>query len=164
MCADTFARTYIIPYLKVAKNCYGKNDSDCVFKTRALDGDTYNIVDMSISSGSQTIFVLNDGTAIFLSIYSVSDLRQAYITIDTNGQKGPNTWGKDQFLFTYNIIWPTGQSFENKVLPYSYIPGVTKREDLLTGTYACAKGSTGRRCAALIMVDGWQIKDDYPWN
>ena len=27
----------------------------------------------------------------------------------------------------------------------------------------CNKSSTGLYCAALIMKDGWQIKDDYPW-
>ena len=29
--------------------------------------------------------------------------------------------------------------------------------------YGCRKDKTGELCAALIMVDGWQMKSDYPW-
>ncbi len=161
-CADTFAKRYMIPYLKVAKNCYRKDDSDCVFKTRTLNSSTSSVVDTY--TGPQTIFLLNDGTAIFLAIYSVENLRQAYITVDANGQKEPNQYGKDQFMFTYNIIWPSGQSFENKVLPYAYSPATTTRGDLLSGTHSCNKSNDGYKCAGLIMKDGWQISDDYPWN
>ncbi len=40
-----------------------------------------------------------------------------------------------------------------------------------TGSYSrdyakenfCNKNSDGIKCAALIMADNWQIKDDYPW-
>ena len=29
--------------------------------------------------------------------------------------------------------------------------------------YNCSKNARGMWCGALIMKDGWQIKDDYPW-
>jgi hypothetical protein len=38
------------------------------------------------------------------------------------------------------------------------------RENLMgTDAGACNKAKTGVFCSALIMKDGWQIKDDYPW-
>ncbi len=27
----------------------------------------------------------------------------------------------------------------------------------------CSKNGTGTYCAALIMLDGWKMADDYPW-
>lgn len=32
-----------------------------------------------------------------------------------------------------------------------------------TVEYACNTKSKGIWCSALIIADGWEIKDDYPW-
>ena len=29
--------------------------------------------------------------------------------------------------------------------------------------YNCSKSARGEWCAAVIMLDNWEIKDDYPW-
>lgn len=95
---------------------------------------------------------LPDNTCIGLSYSS-----QANIFIDTNGSdKGPNMAGKDLFFFQLDknyLIKPTGYTLS--------------RADLVSEEQnrTCSRGasSSGHYCAALIMVDGWQIKEDYPW-
>ena len=69
---------------------------------------------------------------------------------DINGKKPPNTFGKDIFIFVINYK-------QNIVRP---------RCGTSTVTYInndCKKDGAGMCCAAKIMQDGWQIKDDYPW-
>ncbi len=59
--------------------------------------------------------------------------------------------------------------FAPKITPYganntSDMPfGTWKRENTKTGSYACSKSGRGQFCAALIMIDEWEIKKDYPW-
>lgn len=37
----------------------------------------------------------------------------------------------------------------------------SNRDKLLENN--CNKNSSGDYCGALIQMDGWEIKDDYPW-
>jgi hypothetical protein len=87
------------------------------------------------------------------------------VYIDTNGQKKPNKLGKDIFLFKYYVFHESDSNYyTGKFLPYAY----NNQRDLLVGNTehpeACYKNGNGTLCAALILRDGWQIKDDYPWN
>jgi len=94
------------------------------------------------------------------------------VTIDVNGFKPPNQFGKDAFLFNiqpkygltpygfgaaYYDEWAGEDSNESFGTEYN--------RDVLLGDngLACNKSQTGIWCAALIMSDGWEIKDDYPW-
>lgn len=76
--------------------------------------------------------------------------------IDLNGIKGPNTIGKDFFVFDLSGTYVPGKGIFSIGLPKP------KYDDSL-----CSKTSTssnnGKGCAGKIMRDGWQIKDDYPW-
>ncbi len=104
---------------------------------------------------------INPGTASFktvdgvcIGLYSTS-INNAAFFIDINGSdKGPNVAGKDLFFFI----------LADKMLkPYGYDwPDNTINS---TASWACnAKAvSGGYTCAAKIMRDGWQIKDDYPF-
>lgn len=67
--------------------------------------------------------------------------------IDINGsEKNPNQFGKDTFVFRI--------SRSGKIVPY----------ELPEPELDCYnKTRRGLDCAAKIMKDGWQIKDDYPW-
>jgi len=65
------------------------------------------------------------------------------LMIDINGNKKPNQYGKDVFRFT---IYPAA----NSIRPYG------------NGS-DCKIDSYGSSCAAKIINDGWEIKDDYPW-
>lgn len=76
------------------------------------------------------------------------------IWIDINGNKGPNVYGKDTFLLFFN-------STSKKVL-FRY--SSTDRNYLLTNSsVGCNKDAAGYACGALIQLDGWELKEDYPW-
>lgn len=88
--------------------------------------------------------------------------------VDVNGKKKPNQLGRDLFIFFLN---PENGSF----VPSNYIciinpEGVcfdtyaTTREDLkkLCGAEGGSHTPDTNSCAALIMYDGWEIKEDYP--
>ena len=89
------------------------------------------------------------------------------ILVDINGYKKPNRFGRD--LFVFSIIPDYG------LVPFGYKGSCDEgnaydtfdREYLKSSwRYGCSKqaGETnGAFCSALIMTDGWEIRDDYPW-
>jgi prepilin-type N-terminal cleavage/methylation domain-containing protein len=156
--AVNFVNAYMTPYLKVSKNCENKTTDDCDFKRSYLNSDQLT----SISS-SAARFYLNDGTLIAVRLVNDASAssKQAYIVIDINGQKRPNKTGKDVFNFYYIIDSQIG-SVIGKFIPDGF---TVSRSSLVSDSeYNCNKNQNGNRCAALIMKDSWQIKDDYPWN
>lgn len=91
--------------------------------------------------------------------------KQVTIYIDINGKQKPNTRGKDKFclLLVKNLDHMVFGKFSKPGL-YFYGHGYD-REYLKTNGYPCAKTGnlTETYCGELIMLDGWEIKDDYPW-
>jgi hypothetical protein len=89
---------------------------------------------------------------------------QVYLLIST-AKKKPNKLGRDIFYFIYYVAYISPVN-NGKILAGAI---ATDRTALLEGTGygTCNKNSSswgGRYCSAIIMKDGWQIKDDYPWN
>ena len=160
---ESFAQIYIIPYLKgVNKMNTGK------IKWLALDKS--NIYGFDICSD----YILPDGMIIkFTSLVGTSaNLRKTHlqISIDINGDRDPNRFGRDVFVFS---IFPFSEQSRGKVVPGTNdqcgngaIHNELTRDQLTTsGCATCKSDYTGYGygCAALIMKDGWQIKKDYPW-
>lgn len=86
-----------------------------------------------------------------------------YMKININGVNSKTTIvGRDIFLLQLggarmNRNW-------NKLYPYAYSMECD-RDDYKTMDYTgCNKNGNGSTCFALIMSDGWEIKDDYPWE
>ena len=92
------------------------------------------------------------------------------ICVDINGYKKPNQVGRDYFCFSILKDY--------RLVPYGYkkssIAGSTPvgfdtfdRETIKNnGIYGCSYNNgagAGLYCAALIMTDNWEIKNDYPW-
>ena len=107
-------------------------------------------------------FHLNDGTFVAVKVDNNSPTyKRAIIKVDINGNKKPNKVGRDIFEFAYNLVT------SNKLAGGRLVPtgNELSRSDLISGSdeYLCSKNKFGTKCAALIMKDGWQIKDDYPW-
>ncbi len=156
-----FAQKYLLPYLKISKNCELEITQYCEFGNKPL-----NKTDNTRTLGAAYArFYLNDGT--FIAVRSYQDLetttnhkKYAVVFIDVNGQKGPNTLGKDVFSFEYLI---------DCLVPRLNGKFVPKHVDLNRATLTsdtggmCNRNQSGDACPALIMKDGWQIKDDYPW-
>ncbi len=113
-------------------------------------------------AGSAMVVSLKDGTLFYCSIAGVYN-KSKPIFIDINGMKSPNIIGRDFFGFSIT------KDNKRKLVPYgSYgeadmpMTDMT-RESAMKGSYACSRSGRGQFCAALIMLDGWEIKDDYPW-
>ena len=160
-----FAEKYMIPYLKVARVCENNNTSDCNYLISKLNGQSFNNYK---SFGHSYRFYLVDGTFVCVAANDYSNLHDKKVNIffDINGQKNPNKLGRDVFSLEYfikpNDINVSVKEHEGKLLP-SYF---NRSRDTLLGTEAgdyCNKDKSGIACLALIFIDGWEIKDDYPW-
>lgn len=136
-------------------------------------------------------YVLADGTSFYGWMYksqnpNVSDKTTFYrIMVDINGEKKPNKLGKDTFIFYifpwkstfYNTgtgncakdiskagLYPDGYGYDRSVLLNDSWRGCNKNDD--DQPPAGHEGSSiqaGAFCTALIMLDGWEIADDYKW-
>lgn len=171
-----FAEKYILPYLKIAKRCgtpVGHPISEGCFPNNdlfyQLDGTTISLGGCCRDPGWWDKSVLSNGMMIAISSCPNDD--SALIFIDINGKKGQSILGKDMFGFKinprYGFILGTGD------YTTPYVDKFT-RDELIHSTNlpgACNKNAPttnaayrGMSCSSVIAQDGWQIKDDYPWE
>ena len=122
-----------------------------------------NKCDETYCTNSSYIVAMNDGTNIIVSNYQ-SFNNGKVVSIDINGFKKPNKIGKDYFIFA---IHPESGiiPFGHKDFGWDYQRFGDYDRNNLTGnrSYACNKKQGGQWCVALIMLDGWELKKDYPW-
>ena len=153
---------YYKPYFNGSQFCISA--AACGYKAVGAGSDANtpwknlkgNTIGWNLLSGSSRVcFLLNDGSFVFLPRNSKDEngelIYVSTIYIDINGPLSPNVLGKDVFLF----------KIDNKkgFMPYCYD---RTQEQINNG---CTKNSSGNNncCTAKIMMDGWEIKDDYPW-
>lgn len=148
MYGSTFIDTYLKDYVKYNKISYATE----LILTRK--GSYTNLKGEEILNHlwSDNYIETIDGT-IYVFVHGAPVLRNGiYVIIDINGINKPNKYGKDVFCFTLQSkgLQPQGVNLT--------------REELLAGSSnSCNRNSGGEYCAALIMLDNWQIKSDYPW-
>lgn len=158
---QAFYDRYLKKYLKVSKS-YGSSSQDVL-------GVSYKFLNgQDIGSGYEvnsiaSRAILNDGSMLFFGSGTYDKLYK-HVYIDINGTKKPNQFGKDVFMFViqpHYKVSPLGLGNVQETFGF----GDKMDRDLITGSSAkaCKKGGEGWWCSALIMVDGWEIKDDYPW-
>lgn len=156
--ADQFKDTYIKPYFKVVKE-YKSGEFPGGKTIYCRDGKS-NCTGYSGFSHNPKL-ILADGT--LLSVESLKPQKMVNIVVDLNGFKKPNRYGRDVFFFTIQPksgVSPYGVNFiHNDETKYSY-----DREFLLNGNNQRSCRNDGIFCAGVIMMDDWEIKDDYPWN
>ncbi len=156
-----FAEKYLIPYLKVAKTCEDNSSADCNYSMHPLDGQSYTLINEYDQKSYK--FYLVDGT--FIMVLSRTDYtphpKLVYIVFDINGQKNPNKYGRDIFILQYILQnnLAESQDYVGKILPVWI--DADSRAQLVNSK--CNKNTDGRACLALIFIDGWEIKNDYPW-
>lgn len=99
-----------------------------------------NPYSMKLVDGSCIGFDGADGDYFIVNVY-----------IDINGDKKPNIAGKDLFRFQF--------AKDTKLVPVGFNLSDNELKNV------CTSGSFGTsdQCAAKIIRDGWQIKNDYPW-
>ena len=152
--AKIFLKTYVTPYLNIIGEIK-TNAEDNFVNMHTLSGEDIGDID------SFARFYLSDGTSVYAKILENTNNKRLYILVDINGDKKPNVQGKDIFQYNYYIANNTYAVLSGKFVPTGYQK--ESRTELMQGSSSCNKLYSGAYCAALIMHDGWQIKDDYPW-
>lgn len=144
-----FFNTYLANYFKISKNC-GNTPQDCFTeKIKNLDGTL-----ASAESYKKNYVKLPDGSSI--SVHSVEGL--AVVVYDINGPAKPNRRGRDIFEFDIYAM----PNYKYPVMPRYF---GRSRAELVATNGRCASDKTGDGwgCAMLLMIDGWVVKEDYPW-
>lgn len=159
-CTTFFVDNYIKPNIKIIHD-YGItkliNQGYPVYKN--LNGEIDS--DANYYTGTSNIYLLEISDGVVLQIFAggIGDSTGYYgivIGIDLNGKAGPNVNGKDLFFMSYypesNTLGMLGQRHNR---PY------TKNEI----ASICYGGDTisSRWCGGLILLENWEIPDDYPW-
>ena len=163
---EGFYMQYIFPYLEKIGN-----------KRKAVSSQKYTrpngIVENNFTPvmDNHRLYTLANGITLSVDTeYKESSPRTKLcksVGIDINGFKKPNKIGRDWFLLTihkdYGLV-PYGYKGCSDLDSYDEFD----RTHLINAPrYGCSKnGGTvqnGAFCSALIISDGWEIKDDYPW-
>lgn len=114
----------------------------------------------AVSEGRNAFIVyFGDGTKLFISKGGTIDLRY-----DVNGDKLPNSNGRDQYVFllkngnfsAYNWIGDI-DGMESPEGEDKYTKDMNDRNNILR----LCKRSTAF-CSQLLLLDGWEYKPDYP--
>ena len=153
---EVYYQQYIKPYYKVIKEYDSSSfppDYHAFCKSDKRNCDDY----AAILHRDVKKFVIENGNLLFVHNNGLTSL----LVVDINGLRGPNIWGRDLFIFSY----------ENEgVVPYGVgqISGMSEafvkadKDYLLDGeTRSCQRD--GVFCAAIMMLDGWEITDEYKW-
>lgn len=156
--AKTFYERYIQKYLsKTSELKFSEYKNTVTYKN--MNGT--NCSEAWCTTGASHYVMLSDGSVIGFSDHLGGNYKA--FSVDINGYKKPNVTGKDYFIYTiqgkYGVT-PYGYANTNGV---GY--GTTyDREVIKEGNFrSCNKNGTGVWCSGLILTDGWEIKDDYPW-
>lgn len=151
---ETFANTYIIPYIKDPQFKTYPNLLIAGYKSypKQLNGD-------NVLTSVKQIIQTKQNYVYMIYFYDTQDNNRRIfnIAIDINGKNKPNILGKDIFITT------TGHSSNPnnhyKLQMYNY--NDHKKEIIIKQT--CNKTLSSESCGALIEMDNWEISKDYPW-
>ncbi len=162
-----FLKEYLLRNIKHNEVCNYDN-SQCWTDAKKMSGKAGGYCSSYSNVGDYAV------SAITASGYSIwvfvgNSRTEAGICVDIDGKnKGKNQMGRDVFEIYYNALETS--ALKEGVYPYGLMfkPSLT-RTDMRAGTdsRACIENLdtaySGLTCAGLIALDGWQIKDDYPW-
>ena len=153
--AETFMNTYLKPFLKDVEQTNGF-DIHKTINYKYLNGD--RITESSVNDKNSSVIKLSDGTIIFVDGWSSGENIYRGILVDTNGFKKPNILGRDLFAFRITPSLGLAPSLKE----------VDREEALSDKLHMCSKSKSawksGYACSLVIMMDGWEIKSDYPWR
>lgn len=95
---------YLKPYFKIVKDCENLSGQGCFpsEKYKRLDGEDFFHLDNDTGGNNIVRAILADGSLMYIRDPAgyCNNNQCAYIIIDTNGHRGPNTFGKDTFEWT----------------------------------------------------------------
>ena len=176
-----FANEYFTKYFKTLKKCAATSE-ECFPDFKNINGTP---VTTTVDKSKVVSFITTSGYSVLFWTHAGGNGGWVYVDID-GPKKGEGILGKDVFPFimqfneNFNINGLETNKVVEKVGVFPLGIGLKNsptRENLKTGSgenipqglrnMGCSKengGSyAGGLCGALIMTDGWEIKDDYPW-
>ncbi len=158
--AKTFFNIYLKKYIVYTKEL-SPSELDVVSPRTLLNGQKWSGTTYNPNNSAAHHILLPDGV-----LMTFNKAGGMWIAIDVNGLQKPNQCGKDTFILFFTPQYGL-QPFGGLGTPvnegdWSY--GNYSRT-VVTGSrgQSCNRARTGYWCMALIMHDGWEIKDDYPW-
>lgn len=143
--AKNFYFTYLDEFLQVGQYCGIKH-------TEPRKGACERI--FAIGDSTAYSVILKNG--IGLSVRGDHNTTSMEIQLDVNGVKGPNRCGRDGFIFYIN-------KKEGLVPVKNDLYGMKPCTRTLKNPNGYAEWA-GWGCAYVIMQNGWEMPDDYPWN
>jgi len=154
-----FFKKYLFPYIQISQEKVGNVKK--LTKYYELSGREEK--SLYVMQTNSQVVNLASGNQVFIGEISgiINTPNRRCYMFDVNGYRKPNKIGRDLYMFCIDS--------KRGVLPFSAENNegqsiTLTREQLKKGnTWSCNKNSVGLFCAALIMMDGWQMKDDYPW-
>ncbi len=164
-----FVKKYLQPYIKNVE-VYNSSGS---YLLKGCKNVTYKNMNGSVRQCNSTVAFCetckSGGGPIMTYLYMANGSIVAVLTrydwfaeifIDTNGYKGPNTWGKD--VFRLKLRKPAISSRVCSMYGLSIPFGNICHSRDWSIEQGCNQNSQSA-CGEIIIYDGWQIKDDYPW-
>lgn len=147
--ADVLAKfkIYWAPYLRIMKYC--ATYTECNYKDNNYYGPSGNSGPL-VDADSRTAVELADGSILTVASFGYGTSNPINsIRIDLNGAKGPNMLSIDIFGF----VLASTKGF----MPEDY--------NISSSSINSQCSTSGLGCSAkIIVLDNWQIKDDYPWK
>ncbi len=155
---NDFANKYFKPYVKYAKD-YGYKS----FTQLGYDG-VYTPINKTKMNQAGYSIILSDGTFLMIYLGTGCDNKDEYgnctqrsfrnivFRVDTNGFNPPNVSGRDSFIMSIDLQTHKFTMHNYGMGPRSYYKNY------------CSSDIDSQVCGYLIMMDGWKIKDDYPWR
>ncbi len=171
-----WANKYIVPYVKEKSHKCDRAWDRCLnsWYTKCYNNGNCNGHCNNEGCKINDYIILNDGATLGFHgggyNWSAND-PWVWITIDLNGDKKPNIYGRDIFnLFFYakkgfaSNNWVscangTNGYKSNKCNIADYI----RQNGRNAAIYQCKTNPIATYCADLIILNGWKIPDDYPW-
>lgn len=146
---EKFYDIYWYPYFQITIVCdtYKK----CGYKEQRpwKRPDSAKVQPVFTDANFRVPFITSDNILYSISIaYGSADNASNLIFVDINASRLPNLLGNDVFVFV--------TTENNVIMPLGY-------DKTQTEVLSDCK-TTGEFCAAKIMQNGWQIKQDYPWH
>ena len=156
-----FANQYIFQYMKTAQTC--RSNGGTTGGVTSLQPCGWDLTKIRYRGGAYaTVWygykmaaILPDGAA-FVCMTSVYHNGEFDCYLDINGKAGPNIPGKDVFFMPHFSYVVTGNN------NLEYVGQGLDRNTLMNDSASGCNGGNNY-CTMLIVNDGWQIKDDYPW-
>ena len=154
-----FVEKYVLPYIKVGKSYGWKTLNEVGYKNGWVNLNGTQRTSSSSSSyfielPNQTLVAFRHNNFYINGTDGPTSLTDLLFYIDINGKQKPNILGRDIFWLYYDTA-------NGKINAY-YIHNKTPRDTILE-KYCSKSKSESAYCTAVIMLDGWDIKDDYPW-